>query len=114
MKSTIIFIFLIVFSTTAFAQEDIAIITDKGTKHIPVYLREGSVYFSLKDFAEAISTNHYHSKNTGKIELKFKRYLLKATGKNPYIIITPRSTGIPIVYQLPTSSYVIDKKYMFR
>jgi N-acetylmuramoyl-L-alanine amidase len=110
MKSTIIFIFLFLFSTTAFAQEDIAIITDKGTKHIPVYLREGSVYFSLKDFAEAISANHYHSKNTGKIELKFKRYLLKATGKNPYIIITPRSTGIPIVYQLPSSSYVIDNK----
>jgi len=110
MKSRIIFILFFILSCSVFAQDDIAIITDKGTKHIPVYLREGSVYFSLKDFAEAISANHYHSKNTGKIELKFKRYLLKATGKNPYIIITPRSTGVPIVYQIPTSSYVINNK----
>ncbi|RKY94536.1 MAG: hypothetical protein DRQ01_02125 [Ignavibacteriae bacterium] len=110
MKSGIIFILLFFLITPALAQEDIAVISDKGTKHIPVYLREGSVYFSLKDFALALSVNHYHSKNTGKIELKFKRYLLKATGKNPYIIITPRSTGVPVVYQLPTSSYIIDNK----
>jgi hypothetical protein len=99
MKSGIIFILLFFLITPALAQEDIAVISDKGTKHIPVYLREGSVYFSLKDFALALSVNHYHSKNTGKIELKFKRYLLKATGKNPYIIITPRSTGVSLKNQ---------------
>ncbi len=110
MKSRILIFFFLFLSTQVIAQDNISLITKKGTKHIPVYLREGSVYFSLKDFAEALSVNHYHSKNTGKIELKFNRYLLKATSKNPYIIITPRSTGVPIVYQLPTSSYVIDNK----
>jgi len=48
MKSGIIFILLFVLSIHAFAQENIAVITDKGTKHIPVYLREGRFIFHLK------------------------------------------------------------------
>ena len=90
----------------AFAQpsEDLAITTDKGTKYIPTWLREGVVYVSISDFAQALNLNYYISETTGKVELKSNYYLLKSTPRSPYLILTPRSTGIPKVYQLPKST----------
>lgn len=86
----------------------ISIQTEKGNKFIPVYDREGTIYFSIKHFAEALSIDYYQSSQTNKIELKFANYLLKYTGKSPYIVLTERVTGKQKIFQLPTSTYVID------
>ena len=107
-RITILLLFLACFPILS--QNNVAVITEKGTKYIPAYIREGTVYFSLNDFAEVLSINSYYNKNNGKIELKFDDYLFKASTKNPYLIVTPRSTGISKIYQLPTSSFFIDKK----
>lgn len=110
MKKLLLLILL--FSVTAAAQEvkNLELITDKGTKYIPVYVREGTVYFSAKHFAESLPTNFYFSERTNKFEFKFSDYLLKVTARNPYLIITKRNSGNQLVYQLPTSCFVFDNR----
>jgi N-acetylmuramoyl-L-alanine amidase len=79
------------------------------TYNIPVYIRQGTLYFSVKHFADALSVSSYYNSKTGKNELKFPLYNLKITSKNPYLVLTPADgNGEPFVYQLPTSSYVIN------
>lgn len=98
------------FISDASAQElkTLSIVTPEGTKNVPVYMRESTVYVSLKHLAEALSINHYQNDQTVKIELKFDEHLLKATGKNPYLIVTNRIDGSLKIYQFPTSTYVFD------
>jgi N-acetylmuramoyl-L-alanine amidase len=79
-------------------------------KHISAFFREGTIYVPLVELADALDINYFVNERTGKIELKSNYILLKSTPKNPYLIVTPRSTGVPKVYQLPTSSYLRDGK----
>jgi len=99
---------LLILNAGGFAQhsENLFIITDKGTKSVSAWQREGIIYVPLSEFAESLSINYYENPSTGKVELKSNYFLLKTTPRNPYIIVTPRSTGIPKVYQLPTSTYL--------
>jgi len=108
MKKILLTFLLTIIIGSAFAQqsENLAIITNKGTKFIPLWVREGVLYISVSDLAEAFSLNHYISESTGKVELKSNYYLLKSTPRNPFLILTSRSTGIPKVYQLPKSTYI--------
>lgn len=107
-----ILIYLSFFFSVTYSQEikNLSVITSDGTKYVPVYTRESTVYVSLKHLAEALSINYFQNDQTVKIELKFDNYLLKATGKNPYIIVTNRINGTQKIFQLPTSTYVFDSK----
>lgn len=107
-----ILIFFLLFCSAIVAQEikSLSVITPEGTKYVPVYTRESTVYVSLKHLAEALSINYFQNDQTAKIELKFDNYLLKVTGKNPFLILTHRIDGTQRIYQLPTSTYVLDAK----
>lgn len=108
-----IFFTLLLASSVVTAQDikNLSVITSDGTKYVPVYTRESTLYVSLKHLAEALSINYFQNDRTVKIELKFDNYLLKATGKNPYLILTNRINGSQKVYQLPTSIYVFDSGF---
>ena len=112
MIKLLIYIFTFALLNSVFAQtsKELILVTNNGVKKIPAYEREKTFYFSIQHFAEEASINYFFNAKTGKIELKFEKYLIKATPKNPYLIITPRSSGIPYVYQLPTSSNIKDEK----
>ena len=112
MKKLFFIFFLIICSLISFAQQSeyLKVVTDKGTKDIPAWKREGVIYISIADLAETLSLNYYESERTGKIELKSNYFLLKSTPGSPFLILTSRSTGIPKVYQLPKSSYVRNSK----
>ena len=115
MRAKLLYILILLSGINIFAQPfgNISIITDKGIKDIPSYNREKTVYFSIRDFADATSINYFYNNKNGKIELKFDDYLLKITAKNPYFVITERTTGSQTIYQLPTSSYILkDKIYI--
>ncbi|MBT8391971.1 MAG: N-acetylmuramoyl-L-alanine amidase [Ignavibacteriaceae bacterium] len=108
MKFKLIFLFFSLLTLATFPQEidELLIVTDEGTINIPAFLREGTIYSSIVDFAEALKINFFANEKTGKVELKSNYMLLKSTPKNSFLIVTPRSTGVPKVYQLPTSSYL--------
>src|SRR5690606_9739601 len=108
MKLFRILFLLIVLTLPAAAQNNLILKTDSKNFSIPVYERQGTLYFSVKHFAEALSINYFYTSETEKIELKFPDYNLKITAKNPFIIQTPKSGAEPVIYQLPTSSYLIN------
>jgi N-acetylmuramoyl-L-alanine amidase len=112
MRTKLLYILIILSATNICAQPfgNISVITDKGIKDIPSYDREKTIYFSIRDFADAASINYFYNQKNGKIELKFDNYLLKITAKNPYFVITKRTTGRQTIYQLPTSSYIFNDK----
>jgi N-acetylmuramoyl-L-alanine amidase len=108
---SVLFIFFLLCAVT-FAQEikNLSVLTPEGTRNVPVYLRESTLYVSLKHLAEALSINYFQNDHTIKIELKFDNYLFKATGKNPFLVLTDRIDGTQKIYQLPTSTYVFDSR----
>ena len=110
MKNKIFYILPLLFFFNSFAQNFDKIYVQSGynVKPIPSYTREGILYFSVKDFADALNINYFFNDKNGKFELKFDNYLLKITSKNPFLIVTERSTGKQWIYQLPTSSYFLD------
>ena len=112
MRTKLLYILILLSPVNIFAQPfgNISVITDKGIVDIPSYKREKTVYFSIRDFAEATSINYFYNSKNGKIELKFDNYLLKITAKNPYFVITEKTTGSQTIYQLPTSSYIFSDK----
>ena len=106
-----LFLFLFTFANS-FAQqiENVFIVEDGQTKSVSAWMREGIIYVSISELAEAFSINYFVSKTTGKVELKSNYFLLKSTPRNPFIIVTPRSSGTPKVYQLPKSTYIRNNK----
>ncbi len=88
---------------------EIAIVSSNGTKYIPVYDREGTIYFSVTHFADALYLDYFLNPKSQKIEIKFPDYSLKITAKNPYFVLTDKKTGQSKIFQLPTSSYYLNK-----
>jgi N-acetylmuramoyl-L-alanine amidase len=103
--------FLLIISLQGFAQKSTLELID-GAKSfkIPIYIRYNTVYMSLDAFAKALSLNTYYNAPALKIELKFKDYDLKFTAENPYIILTSDVDNQTNVYQLPTSTYLINEQ----
>jgi len=107
MKKLFCLIAFTIFLTSSNAQqiENLFISSDNGTTSISAWQREGILYIPILEFARALSINFYENTATGKVELKSNYFILKTTPRSPYIIITPRSGGVPKVFQLPTSTY---------
>jgi len=112
-KIILILLFIIsIFATKSFCQatNNVLVVTQKGMKNIPAYVREGTIYFSIKDFADVLSTNYYYNESAQKIEVKFDRYYVKISARNPFIVLSEKSRDKQVVEQLPTSTYSINSK----
>ena len=105
-------ILILSFSFLSYGQDgnNVLIVTKDVMKNIPAHIREGNIYFSLKDFADALSINYYYNESTQKIEIKFDNYLLKVSARNPFIVIKDKINSKESVIQLPTSTYFINSK----
>ena len=104
----IFFLILLLFSfgnSLAQQVENLFVVSDKGTKSVSAWMKEGILYVSISELAEALTINYFENESTGKVELKSNYFLLKSSPRNPFIVVTPRSSGTPKVYQLPTSTY---------
>lgn len=112
MKFNLLIFFIIIYLFQTFAQDgnNVLVVTKDGMKNIPAYVREGTVYFSLKDFADVIGVNYYYNEDAQKIEIKFNRYFVKASARNPFLVLNEKNSDKQLVIQLPTSTYLINKK----
>ena len=68
---------------------------------IGAFRRSGTVYVSLNDLAHLFSLPTYESPESQKFEIKRLPMRLKATGGNPFLVVTD-STGRQSAYQLPS------------
>lgn len=112
MKSYLIAFFISILIFNSFAQDgnNVLVVTKDGMKNIPAYVREGTLYFSLKDFADAVGVNYYYNEDAQKIEIKFDKYSLKASARNPFLVLNEKNGEKQLIVQLPTSTYLISKK----
>ncbi len=112
MKVKILYILFLIFTIPLFGQtvNHLAVQTQNGIKYLPVYDRQGTIYFPIEAFAGALSINYYYNAGTEKIELKFPAYYLKITANNPFLILYSKKNGKQIVYQLPTSTYLLNNQ----
>jgi N-acetylmuramoyl-L-alanine amidase len=112
MKSYLIIFFTSIFLFNSYAQDgnNVLVVTKDGMKNIPAYVREGTVYFSLKDFADAVGVNYYYNEDAQKIEVKFDKCFVKASARNPFLVLNEKNGDKQLVVQLPTSTYLINKK----
>jgi N-acetylmuramoyl-L-alanine amidase len=108
MKKIFFLILLLFARGNLFSQqiENVFIVKDEETKSVTAWMREGILYVPIAELAEALSINYFENVATGKVELKSNYFLLKTTPRNPYIVITPRTSATPKIYQLPTSTYI--------
>ncbi len=109
-KSVYFIVSLLLLQGLIFAQsaDEIVLNTSKGTSYIPVYKRQGIVYFSINHFADATSASYYINDETKKIELKYPDHNLKITGQNPFIVLTSKDNKTEKIFQLPTSTYLLN------
>lgn len=112
MHRTVVTFLIIFFNLIASAQDknQIIIVDKNKTFSTPAYVREGSYYLSLKDFADQSQINYFYNQKAKKIELKNERFALKVSARNPFIILTNRKDNTHTVYQLATSTYFVAEK----
>jgi N-acetylmuramoyl-L-alanine amidase len=110
MKFKFFFILFFLLSIFLYSQSvsQLGIVTNNGTKYIPVYDREGTIYFAIKHFADALSLDYNYNPETGKIEVDLPKAKLFVTAQNPYLILLSKEDETYKTYQVPTSSYLLN------
>lgn len=109
MKIKFLFFFILLINFTGFSQKTSSLELINGTDSykIPTYERYSTVYISIDALAKALSLNAYYNPDTKKLELKFKNYNVKFTAENPFVVLTSNADSKNVIYQLPTSTYLI-------
>lgn len=112
MKFRFLVLFVLFFSVQSFAQKTsvLELINGASSYKIPVFERYNTVYFSIDAFAKALSLNSYYNSAAGKIELKSADYTVKFTAGNPFITLASAEDSRTNVYQLPTSTYLVNEQ----
>ncbi len=103
-------ILLINFSIIAQSINSLIVVSGEKRFYIPVYHREGMIYFSIKNFADALSVDYSYNSETEKIKLNFNEYTLYVTAKNPFLILQKKDKSESNVIQLPTSTYMLENQ----
>jgi N-acetylmuramoyl-L-alanine amidase len=109
MKKSFLIIVLTFFAAILNAQSisQLQVVSGKKTYQVPVYDREGTIYFAIKSFADVLSINNNFDPKTGKLKLNFPDYTLGVTAKDPFLVIQKKGGGERKVIQLPTSTYFV-------
>jgi len=112
MKIKIFYIFILFFTSAIFvrAQDHLEIVTGNGEYSIPVYIRQGTVYFSVNHFAEVLDIKYNYDQQLGKIELSFPEKNMIVTSKDPFVVLASKDYKQKDIYQLPTSTYSFNDK----
>ncbi len=109
MKLILKIFFLLLFVNLNFGQRlyKISVQIDNEKKSISYLDKNGVDYISLNELADLISAGKYYNKDAEKLELKFEKFNVKFTAKNPFIVIQNKTDNSIESYQLPISTLLI-------
>ncbi len=111
MKLKVLFIFILFYGLiNAQNFRHLSVISPGGTKYVPIYDREGTVYYAVKPLAEALSVNYSYSPSEEKVKLDFHGYQVFISSKNPFIVLKNKRQNKSRIYQLPTSTYFFQNR----
>ena len=105
---TLLYILIFVNLSQAQNENQLKLVNGDQTFYLPVYIREGQVYFSLFHFAESMSLDYSYSSKSDKVEIQFDKYSLEAAIRNPFIILKNKQTEKIKIIQLPTTTYFVN------
>ncbi|MGB5528765.1 MAG: hypothetical protein WBQ32_02245 [Ignavibacteriaceae bacterium] len=83
----------------------ISLIEGEKSQSIPSYNYQGTIYVSLKHFADGLGVSTIASEAGKVVIISFPEFSLRFTLKNPFIVITSSISGDSTIHQLPTSSH---------
>jgi N-acetylmuramoyl-L-alanine amidase len=75
------------------------------------YERSGMAYISVRDFASALSYPWVNNVERRKIEIRLPYHRVKASAKNPFLVVTDIATSTSSVVQLQESVLFLDSLY---
>ncbi len=107
MKKYLILILTSLITAFSYSQNisRLTLLSGGKTNYIPVYDREGTIYISVKPFADALSIDNTFQPETERIILNFQNYKLYITSKDPFLVLQNKDGSGSKVIQLPTSTY---------
>jgi N-acetylmuramoyl-L-alanine amidase len=80
----------------------------KGSVEIPSYERQGTLYISIKHFAEALSLQFSLNSLRDRITIYNDDLSLTVTSRNPFFIFSNSKELKKNIYQIPTSTYHLN------
>lgn len=112
MKKFFLIVFLISFIQISFAQRllKITVQIDSSKKELSYINRNGIDYISVNEIADLFSAGKYYNQEAEKIELKFPKFNIKFTAKNPFLTIQNKSDNSVESFQLPISTLFIKNE----
>ena len=81
------------------------VITAIGSNYISAQLKDKTIYFSISQFADALSENYNYDSNTKKIAINFDRKTLVFTDESPFYVEVDTSSNKTKVFQIPTNTF---------
>ncbi len=110
MKKYFLLVLLFVLNISISPQtiDNLTVVSGEKRFYIPVYNREGMIYFSIKNFADALSIDYSFNSETKKIQLNFPENILYITAKDPFLVLQKKDKSHTDVIQLPTSTYLLE------
>ena len=81
------------------------VITAIGSNYISAQLKDKTIYFSISQFADALSENYNYDSNTKKITINFDRKTLVFTDESPFYVEVDTSSNKTKVFQIPTNTF---------
>ena len=112
MKIYIKIFLLVLFVNLNFAQRlyKISVQLDSTKKSVSYLERNGLDYISVNEFSDLLSAGKYYNKDAEKLEIKFDRFNIKFTAKNPFVIIQNKNDNSIESFQLPLSTLLIKNE----
>ncbi len=86
------------------------VITAIGSNFITAQSKDGMLYFSISQFADALSENYKFNKDTKKIKVDFDRKSLVVTAQNPYYVLIDTSANKTQVIQIPVNTIISNNE----
>lgn len=77
---------------------------NSGTQKISGYEKKGVLFVSAEQLAKVVGGSTYYNNEAAKMEMKFPDWRVKYTGRNQFVILTPRFGNKKDVVQLPIST----------
>jgi N-acetylmuramoyl-L-alanine amidase len=110
LRKILIIFFVLPLLSLSPSNEQLQVITNNGTFYIPVYMRQGTIYFSINKFADVLKLDYDVDKKNEAITLNSNDESISISAKNPFIVVSYSKDSRKDVYQLPTTTYTFDNQ----
>jgi N-acetylmuramoyl-L-alanine amidase len=100
-------------SSSSIQERQLRIIVEGDTSHpisLSSYVENGLTYISLDELSAALGVRTFWNDETKKLEIRLKKYRVKFSAENPFVVITSLAANEVNVQQLPVSVELRERK----